>query len=475
MQPLVTIDFHNTLAECDEWFLLEIRDLPVRVLERIQPEALLTHSPQDITTRYRGHREAVIESGVEIDALTGVCDLFEDLGLTIEDGLISDAIDSVMREAAAHATPVPGAIQLVRGLHEAGFTIGVVSSAIFPPFLDWVLTAFGIRDDFTFMVTSAESGHYKSNPEIYRHAMELVGANPRRSIHIGDSLNWDVDSAKQAGMRTVWLDRPVPDGVVKRPSDAKPDLAVSNLADALPWIVDELTRPVLTIDVFTLFPGMFAGYFGESILKRAQAKGLIALDVHDIRDWTHDRHRTADDTPYGGGAGMVMKVEPIIEAVEDVLGHDLAHAHVAIMSAGGRRFTQPIAQELSHRSRIVLICGHYEGIDERVSEILDADELSIGDYVLTGGELAAMTIADAIIRLVPGVITEASILDESHTEATAAGVEYPHYTRPAVYRDLAVPEILLSGNHARIDQWRRERARERTARWRPDLLGDRND
>lgn len=228
--------------------------------------------------------------------------------------------------------------------------------------------------------------------------------------------------------------------------------------------------PALQIDIFTLFPGMFEGVFGESIIKRAQAKGLIEIAVHDIRDWTHDRHRTADDTPYGGGAGMVMKAPPIVDAVEDVLGEDLESTHIAIMSAGGRRFTQAVAQELSGVRRIALICGHYEGIDERVSEILEADELSIGDYVLTGGELPAMVIADSVIRLVPGVITQASIVDESHSDPAGAGVEYPHYTRPAEYRGLTVPDILLGGNHARIDAWRRDQAIKRTARWRPDLL-----
>jgi tRNA (guanine37-N1)-methyltransferase len=232
------------------------------------------------------------------------------------------------------------------------------------------------------------------------------------------------------------------------------------------------TQPALRIDIFTLFPPMFEGVFGESIIKRAQTRGLIEIEVHDIRDWTHDRHHTADDTPYGGGAGMVMKAPPIVEAVEEILGDDLDHAHIAIMSAGGRRFTQAIAQELSGVGRIALVCGHYEGIDERVSQMLDADEISIGDYVLTGGELPAMVVADSMIRLVPGVITEASVLDESHAGSGVTGVEYPHYTRPAQYRDMQVPDVLLSGNHARIDQWRQEQAKIRTHRWRPDLLED---
>ncbi len=222
------------------------------------------------------------------------------------------------------------------------------------------------------------------------------------------------------------------------------------------------------IDVFTLFPAMFEGPMSESILKRASAAGLIEIAVHDIRHWAHDRHHTADDTPYGGGAGMVMKAPPIVEAVEDVLGEDIEETHIAIMSAGGRRHTQAVAEELAGRKRLALICGHYEGIDDRVGQILQADELSIGDYVLTGGELAAMVIADSVARLIPGVIDAESIREESHS---VEGVEYPHYTRPAEYRGLIVPEILLSGHHANIEKWRAEEGRKRTARWRPDLLG----
>ncbi len=227
----------------------------------------------------------------------------------------------------------------------------------------------------------------------------------------------------------------------------------------------------LRIDIFTLFPAMFTGPLSESIIKRARARGQIEIHLHNIRDWALDKHHMADATPYGGGAGMVMKAPPIIEAVEDVLGKDLESAHIAIMSAGGRRFTQHVALQLSTCSRLVLICGHYEGIDERVSEILDADELSIGDFVLTGGEIAAMAITDATIRLVPGVIDARSIADESHRPGSTT-VEYPHYTRPATYRGLDVPEVLRSGHHGQIESWRAEQSRGRTGRWRPDLLDE---
>lgn len=226
------------------------------------------------------------------------------------------------------------------------------------------------------------------------------------------------------------------------------------------------------IDIFTLFPPMFNGPMSESILRRASSAGLIEIGIHDIRDWTHDRHRTADDTPYGGGAGMVMKAPPIVEAVEAVLGDEIGDTHIAIMSAGGRRYTQDVAWELAQARRLALICGHYEGIDDRVRQLLDADELSIGDYVLTGGELASMVVADSVARLIPGVIDAESIREESHS---LEGVEYPHFTRPVEYRGLRVPDILLSGHHANIERWRAERARERTARWRPDLLEKLND
>jgi tRNA (guanine37-N1)-methyltransferase len=225
--------------------------------------------------------------------------------------------------------------------------------------------------------------------------------------------------------------------------------------------------PRLRFDVFTLFPGIFAGPLDESILRRAQERRLVAIALHDIRQWTTDRHRTADDTPYGGGAGMVMRAPPIVAAVEATLGDDLAGTRVLAMSAGGRLFTQAMAEELSGAGRIAIVCGRYEGIDERALTILEAEPVSIGDYVLTGGELPALVVIDAVSRLVPGVIEAASIAEESHAGGL---VEYPHYTRPASFRGLEVPSVLLSGHHAEIARWRREQSLRRTARLRPDLL-----
>lgn len=215
---------------------------------------------------------------------------------------------------------------------------------------------------------------------------------------------------------------------------------------------------------------MFSGPFSESIIKRAVAAGKVEIGIHDIRDWTTDKHRTADDTPYGGGAGMVMKAPPIVEAVEAVLGDDLSSAWIGVMAAGGERFTQARAHELASKPRIALICGHYEGIDQRAIDILGGHEVSIGDFVLTGGEIPAMVIADTVIRLIPGVIDAGSVTEESHTGGEDQFVEYPHYTRPATYRGHETPPILLSGHHARINAWRREQSIQRTARLRPDLI-----
>ncbi len=218
------------------------------------------------------------------------------------------------------------------------------------------------------------------------------------------------------------------------------------------------------IDVFTLFPEMFQGPLDISILRRARDRGLIAVALHDIRAATADKHHVCDDTPYGGGAGMVMKVEPIFAAVEPVY----QGGPIILLSPQGRLFDQAVARELSEHPCLTFICGHYEGIDERVREHLATDDISIGDYVLTGGELAAMVVIDAVARLIPGVLgDETSAVDESH----AGGLlEYPHYTRPPIFRGWDVPDMLLSGNHAAIARWRRKEALRRTHRQRPDLF-----
>jgi tRNA (guanine37-N1)-methyltransferase len=216
--------------------------------------------------------------------------------------------------------------------------------------------------------------------------------------------------------------------------------------------------PSLRFDIFTLFPEMFAGPFDASIVRKAMDANLIEIHVHQIRDWTHDRHRTVDDRPFGGGAGMVMMAPPVVEAVESVLGDDVAGARKLLMSPAGVRFTQQMAGSLALARRIAIICGHYEGFDERISTILDAEEVSIGDYVLTGGEIPAMAIVDAVARLVPGVIKAHSIDEESHVEGL---VEYPQFTRPAEYRGLSVPPVLLSGHHQQVREWRRAAALEK--------------
>jgi tRNA (guanine37-N1)-methyltransferase len=229
------------------------------------------------------------------------------------------------------------------------------------------------------------------------------------------------------------------------------------------------------LDIFTLFPPMFTGPFDSSILKRAEERGLVSFNIHNIRDYSHDRHHTTDDYAYGGGAGMVMKPEPVFEAVETVISSaagsvDSAGAKPAVilLTPQGRLFDQSMARELAEHSWLMLICGHYEGMDERIREHLAEAEISIGDYVLTGGELAAMVVVDAVVRLIPGVLGSGeSLLYESHTGGL---LEYPQYTRPEVFRSWSVPEILLSGNHGEIARWRREQSLKRTAERRPDLL-----
>lgn len=223
----------------------------------------------------------------------------------------------------------------------------------------------------------------------------------------------------------------------------------------------------MRFDVFTLFPTLIQPYLEESILKRAIQRGLVEVHIHNIRDYTTDKHRTADDTPFGGGGGMVMKPEPIFRAVEAVLGIPPA-CPLILLSPQGRTYNQDIAQELATLPRIALLCGHYEGIDERVREHLVTDEISIGDYVLTGGELPALVIIDSVSRLIPGVLGDP---DGAIDDSFASGLlEYPQYTRPAEFRGWRVPDILLSGNHAAIARWRREQALLRTWQRRPDLL-----
>jgi tRNA (guanine37-N1)-methyltransferase len=225
----------------------------------------------------------------------------------------------------------------------------------------------------------------------------------------------------------------------------------------------------MKIDVLTLFPAMFAGPLDESIIKRARQKGILDLKIHDLRNWTHDRHRTVDDRPFGGGPGMLLKPEPLFEAVESLkAGEGRAGMKVILFSPGGRKFNQQIARELAGQNDLLLVTGHYEGFDERVREGLVDDELSIGDYVLTNGALPAMVVIDAVTRLLPGVLGDD---ESSHDESFSHGLlEYPQYTRPAEFRGMKVPEVLLSGNHAEIEKWRREQAQARTKERRPDLL-----
>jgi len=225
----------------------------------------------------------------------------------------------------------------------------------------------------------------------------------------------------------------------------------------------------MKIDILTLFPDMFGKVFDESMIKIARQKGLVEIAVHDLRDWTHDRHRTADDKPYGGGPGMVMKVEPVDRALETLRADaaDRGAEAVILVTPQGRRFDQSAARELSGLDHLVLICGHYEGFDERIRGLVDM-EMSIGDYILTCGEMPAMVICDAVIRLIPGVLGDgACLVDESFENGI---LEYPQYTRPAEYKGLKVPEVLLCGDPKKIRQWQTEQALARTRERRPDLF-----
>ena len=232
----------------------------------------------------------------------------------------------------------------------------------------------------------------------------------------------------------------------------------------------------MDIAILTLFPDMFTGPFSESMLRRAQERGLVSIRLHNIRDYTHDRHNVVDDTPYGGGQGMVMKPEPLFEAVEAVLDDLRARDNrqgaqktpVILLTPQGRPFTQAIAQELSQHPALVFICGHYEGVDARAEEALATDSISIGDYVLTGGEIPALAIVDAVVRLLPGVLgDDTSAVDDSFATGL---LEAPTYTRPPEYRGELVPDVLLSGDHAAVDRWRRQQSLQRTYERRPDLL-----
>jgi tRNA (guanine37-N1)-methyltransferase len=231
---------------------------------------------------------------------------------------------------------------------------------------------------------------------------------------------------------------------------------------------------VLRFDIITIFPDFFRETFDYGIVRRARAAGLIETRAHDLRRWTRDKHRQVDDRPFGGGDGMILKPEPIFEAVEElterggVSGNYRQGVRVILLSPQGRPFTQSLAEELAASSQLVLICGRYEGVDERVAEALVTDEISIGDYVLSGGEPAALVVVDAVARLVPGALgSETSIVHESFSEGL---LDYPHYTRPVDFRGMKVPEVLLSGHHAEIARWRERRALEKTERNRPDLL-----
>jgi len=248
----------------------------------------------------------------------------------------------------------------------------------------------------------------------------------------------------------------------------------------------------MRFDIITIFPDFFTGIFSHGVLKRALVNGLIRIDLHDLRNHTHDRHRTVDDRPFGGGEGMVLKPEPLVESVESLgvtpkAERNSQRESVILLSAQGAKFTQAIARDLTKLDHIVLICGRYEGVDERVNELVCDRELSIGDYVLSGGELGAAVIVDATMRLLPGVLgNEASSAYESFghgddhfpdvdgpprsTHGSGGLLDYPHYTRPAEFRGLVVPQVLAGGDHAAIRKWRRERALEKTLQNRPDLL-----
>jgi tRNA (guanine37-N1)-methyltransferase len=232
----------------------------------------------------------------------------------------------------------------------------------------------------------------------------------------------------------------------------------------------------LTFHIVTIFPDFFAGPFAHGVVAHAQSERYLEICIHDLRHWTYDRHRTVDDRPFGGGEGMLLKPQPLFEAVEAILPHRSPRDRVVLLSAQGRRFTQSVAREYSELDRLLLICGRYEGVDERVAEHLADEELSIGDFVLSGGELAAAVIVDAVARLRPGVLgNEESSRNESFSRGQESLLDWPQYTRPAEFRGWKVPDVLLGGNHEAIKRWRRDASLEKTRRSRPDLVGDRGE
>lgn len=228
----------------------------------------------------------------------------------------------------------------------------------------------------------------------------------------------------------------------------------------------------MRIDVLTLFPEMFPGYLGQSLLKRAIDASLVEIEIHNIRDWARGKHRQVDDRPFGGGPGMVLRPEPVVECVEDVQRQGDEPGHLVLLTPQGRRLDQRVVEELAGKGRLMLICGRYEGVDQRVIDLLQPDELSIGDFVLNGGEVAAMVVIDAVVRLVPGVLGD----EQSNREDSFSGerrlLEFAQYTRPREYRGLKVPEVLVSGNHPDIARWREEQKLQRTRQRRSDLLDE---
>lgn len=225
----------------------------------------------------------------------------------------------------------------------------------------------------------------------------------------------------------------------------------------------------MLFDVVTLFPGMFMGPFEDGMLSKARRSGKVGIRLHDLRGYGVGRHRQVDDQPYGGGGGMVLKPEPFFEAVESIRErYPVAHDRIVLLSPQGKRFDAADAERLSGYERVIMLCGRYEGVDERVCEILADEEVSVGDFVLTGGELPAMMVIDAVSRFTPGVLGRADAAERD--SFTGGGLDFPQYTRPAAYRDFKVPEVLISGDHGAIERWRREKAEEKTRRRRPDLL-----